>query len=107
MPQHIIEHCLSKGKTETFAGRYNYHQLIYYVFFKYTNKAIAREKGLKKWSRQKKQDLITVFNPKWNNLHYALFDKWPPRALFHRKMCNPIFPFNHRKKPPKCRIATK
>ena len=85
LPQRIIEHYLNKGKTETFAGRYNCHQLIYYEFFKYVNEAIAREKELKKWSRQKKQDLITVFNPKWDNLNHTLFDEWPPRELFHRK----------------------
>ncbi|MCL5094214.1 MAG: GIY-YIG nuclease family protein, partial [Patescibacteria group bacterium] len=30
--------------------------------------AITREKVLKKWRRQKKEELINEFNPKWKDL---------------------------------------
>ncbi len=85
LPQRIIEHYLNRGNPETFAGRYNCYWLIYYEGYKYINDAIRRETELKKWSRQKKNDLIATFNPKWELLNYELFDNWPPQNLFHRK----------------------
>jgi putative endonuclease len=39
--------------------------LVYYEEFRYVDKAIAREKQLKRWSRKKKEWLIALKNPGW------------------------------------------
>jgi putative endonuclease len=49
------------------------------------NDAIAREKEIKGWRREKKIALIKAFNPEMKFLNSELYDKWPPRDLFHRK----------------------
>ena len=85
LPQRIIEHYLSRGNPKTFAGRYNCNLLLYHESFTYINDAIAREKEIKKWPRQKKDFLISEFNPNWESLNQELFDKWPPEELSHRK----------------------
>jgi hypothetical protein len=36
------------------------------------NKAIAREKRIKKWARQWKLELIESFNPEWTDLYDVL-----------------------------------
>ncbi len=51
-----------------FAGKYNAYHLIYYEEFQYINSAIAREKEIKGWSRQKKENLINTLNPNWHFL---------------------------------------
>jgi putative endonuclease len=52
----------------SFTERYNLEYCIYYEEFPYFNLAINREKELKKWNRQKKEDLINKKNPQWNVL---------------------------------------
>src|SRR5690606_36414624 len=63
----IYEHKnhLQKG---SFTDRYNLEHCIYYEEFSNFNKAIQREKELKKWNRQKKEDLISKKNPEWKVL---------------------------------------
>ena len=52
----------------SFTDRYNLENCIYYEEFSYFNLAIQREKELKKWNRQKKEDLINEKNPDWKVL---------------------------------------
>jgi len=52
----------------SFTDRYNLEQCIYYEEFPYLDFAIQREKELKKWNRQKKEDLINKKNPEWKVL---------------------------------------
>ena len=83
LEQRIIEHYLNGP--ETFTGKYNCYILVYYECFRYINAAIRREKQIKTWSRMKKHALIETMNPRWNNLNYSLFGRWPPVRMFHRK----------------------
>ena len=76
--QRVVEHYFQKGESKTFTGRYNCNILIYYEGFQNIQDAIAREKQLKKWSREKKQRLVLTMNPKVENLYIELFQKWPP-----------------------------
>ena len=85
LEQRIIEHYLSKGDPNTFAGKCYCYWLIYFENFKYINDAIAREKEVKKWRREKKETLINTFNPERTFLNFELFDHWPPKELYHRK----------------------
>ena len=55
---------LIPGYTE----KYNLNKLVYYQEFTDINDAIAAEKKIKGWLRTKKDNLITKFNPNWNDL---------------------------------------
>ena len=83
--QRVTEHYITRGENKTFAGRYFCYWLVYYEDFQYVEDAIAREKEVKKWNREKKNKLITAFNPDWKFLNYELFDRWPPEDLYHRR----------------------
>src|SRR5580658_4136889 len=52
----------------SFVTRYNLDRLVYYETFPTARQAIAREKQLKGWSREKKKRLIREMNPMWRNL---------------------------------------
>jgi len=52
----------------SFTDKYNLEHCIYYEEFSYFDLAIQREKELKKWNRQKKEDLINKKNPEWKVL---------------------------------------
>ena len=68
----IIEH--KEGKIEGFSKKYFCKKLVYYEHPKYVYNAIEREKEIKKWRREKKQDLIKTTNPYWNDLYQELFE---------------------------------
>jgi len=57
-----------KGTVDGFTKKYKCHKLVYYEEYQYIADAIAREKQLKGWSRNKKQTLIKKLNPHWNDL---------------------------------------
>ena len=81
LPRRIIEHWMNRGSEDTFAGKYYCYNLIYYELFKYVNDAIAREKEIKGWRRQKKLDLINTMNPTWIFFNTIICDSWPPREI--------------------------
>ncbi len=64
------EHELIPG----FTKKYNCHYLIYYEHFQDINDAIEREKVLKKWRREKKENLIREFNPNWKFLNDDIYN---------------------------------
>ncbi|HEY0055020.1 MAG TPA: GIY-YIG nuclease family protein [Pedobacter sp.] len=64
-----MQHFESRGKKQTFAGKYFCYNLIYWERFQYIEHAIEREKELKNWSRIKKETLINIFNPQWRFLN--------------------------------------
>ncbi len=53
----------------SFAGHYNAHYLLYYERFEYIEDAIAREKEIKSWGRNKKENLINIDNSNWQFLN--------------------------------------
>lgn len=65
IPNRIIKHRENK---KGFAFRYKCFDLMYYEIFEYPNVAINREKEIKKWNRQKKEELIKTMNPNIHNL---------------------------------------
>jgi putative endonuclease len=56
------------GLVEGFTHRYNIDTLVYVESFGDVNSAIAREKQIKHWSREKKLHLINQDNPDWRDL---------------------------------------
>ncbi len=51
-----------------FAARYEVRRLVYYQPFADVRDAIAREKQIKRWRREKKLALIRTANPKLRDL---------------------------------------
>ncbi len=84
LEQRVIEHYLGKGKEGSFTSKYRCFYLLFYESFDYINNAIAREKEIKGWRKQKKIDLIRAFNPAFKFLNEELFGKWPPGEITSR-----------------------
>jgi putative endonuclease len=57
----------------TFANRYNVDRLVYYECSDRARDAISREKEIKGWRREKKNDLVRKTNPTWKDLSEKLF----------------------------------
>ncbi len=66
LSQHYFD---SENAKKSFAGKYNCYYLLYYEVFEDVNLAILREKELKSWRREKKNKLISDFNPDWEFLN--------------------------------------
>jgi len=62
----VIEH--KTGLNEGFTKKYNVKKLVYFELFQDINQAIAREKQIKGYSREKKNNLINRINPEWAEL---------------------------------------
>jgi len=62
----VFEHRMHR--MEGFTDDYNATRLVYWESFDDVHKAIAREKQLKNWRREKKLWLIARFNPGWKDL---------------------------------------
>ena len=63
----IYEH---KNKTiKGFSAKYNLNKLVYYEIYEDEIIAIKREKVLKHFSREQKLQLISKYNPEWNDLN--------------------------------------
>jgi putative endonuclease len=60
--------------TSGFTSKYRAHRLVYFESFKYVGNAIAREKRIKGWLREKKTELIRSANPTWEDLSEEWFD---------------------------------
>ena len=63
----ITEHKLKIIKG--FSSRYNLNKLVYFEQTTDVVSAISREKQLKTFSREKKDNLIKSINPKWCDLY--------------------------------------
>lgn len=76
MTNHLIrrmwEHKQKRGSK--FAAKYNCTRLIYYESYPDIREAIAREKQLKRWGRDKKIWLIERENPTWRDLSQDWYD---------------------------------
>ena len=62
----IKEH--KKKENRGFTELYNVDKLVYYEEFFQMRKAIHREKCIKRWKRDWKNDLINNQNPDWEDL---------------------------------------
>ncbi len=69
----LFEHIRDRDP-KSFAARYNLDRLVYYESYPTPREAIAREKQLKGWTRERKKQLIRSMNPEWKNLLEDL--KW-------------------------------
>ena len=58
---------------KSFVNRYRCDRLVYYESFNTARDAISREKEIKGWRREKKNDLVRTLNPSWKDLRHDLF----------------------------------
>ncbi|MEM3101712.1 MAG: GIY-YIG nuclease family protein [Candidatus Nitrosotenuis sp.] len=65
LERRICEHKnkLVKGFTE----KYNINKLVYFEEAQDVFSAIRREKEIKGWRREKKNQLVNLMNPEWND----------------------------------------
>ena len=84
LQQRLIEHWINRGNPKTFAGKFYCYNLIYFEEFFYICNAIAREKEIKGWRRQKKLELIKTKNPDWFFLNAQFCGEWPPQEITRR-----------------------
>jgi putative endonuclease len=66
-----LERRLVEHKSHTIPGytdKYNVTKLVYFQEFSDVYEALETEKRLKGWLRVKKNNLISEFNPEWNEL---------------------------------------
>ena len=66
LERRVAEH--GQKLLSAFSKRYNITRLVYFEAFGDVRAAIAREKQLKRWRRDKKVALIEKTNPKWPDL---------------------------------------
>ena len=66
----VIQHKL--GVNEGFTKKYKVDRLVLFRNFSDIVKAIAREKQIKSWRREKKVALINSMNPAWQDLRKEL-----------------------------------
>jgi putative endonuclease len=55
-----------------FTRKYNVSKLVYFESTPDVNSAIAREKEIKKWRREKENELVVKHNPGWVDLSMQL-----------------------------------
>ena len=66
LERRVYEH---KNKLhEGFTQKYNVNKLVYYESSCDVMAAIEREKQIKKWRREKKNQLVMQTNPNWDDL---------------------------------------
>ncbi|WP_445455700.1 GIY-YIG nuclease family protein [Flavobacterium sp. HNIBRBA15423] len=61
--------------THSFVSRYKTEYLVYYEKYTWIQEAIAREKQLKGWRREKKLSLIQSFNENFTFLNHQFLEK--------------------------------
>ena len=70
LKRRIFEH--KNELVDGFTKKYHVHKLVYYEAYRDVKNAIAREKQLKSWRREKKNDLVKTQNPNMSDLSETL-----------------------------------
>jgi putative endonuclease len=65
----IKEH--KNEQIDGFTKKYHVHKLVYYEEYSEVNQAIAREKQIKGWKREKKNQLVQTKNPNFDDWSYS------------------------------------
>jgi len=66
LKRRLDEH--KSGEVKGFTKKYNVNKLVYFEETSDIYVAIAREKEIKKWRREKKDMLVEKMNPSWKDL---------------------------------------
>ena len=57
---------------DSFTARYQVHKLVHYEVISDVKSALEREKQIKSWKREKKNQLIETDNPNWDDLYLTI-----------------------------------
>ena len=63
----VFEH--KNNLIEGFTKKYNCHKLVWFQETNDVVSAITQEKGMKKWKREYKENVINELNPEWKDLY--------------------------------------
>ncbi len=78
LERRLYEH---KNKlNDGFTKKYNVNKLVYYEQMSNVEDTIKREKEIKKWRREKKDNLINTLNPEWKDLGTAIVEEKIPQS---------------------------
>jgi putative endonuclease len=66
----------TNAQAKAFTKRYKVDRLVYFEEYDNPSDAIAREKEIKKWRREKKNVLVESLNPTWDDLRSQLTLDW-------------------------------
>ena len=66
LSRRVEEHV--EGRGSIFTRRYNCHKLVYFEEYPDMEEAIAREKRIKHFRREWKDELVRGMNPEWKDL---------------------------------------
>ncbi|MFH4969302.1 GIY-YIG nuclease family protein [Gaetbulibacter sp. M240] len=69
LKERLYFHQNPTADSKAFSAKYKVYYLVYYELHFDIEDAIKREKEIKGWSREKKNNLITSFNPSWKFLN--------------------------------------
>jgi putative endonuclease len=75
-----LERRVHEHKTKMVPGfteKYNVNKLVYFEETRDVLVAVAREKEIKKWRREKKNNLVVAINPEWKDLSDGWFEISP------------------------------
>jgi putative endonuclease len=74
------------NRVKSFTKIYKVNLLVYYERFNDARSAIAREKEIKGWRREKKNQLVQALNPMWRDLAVELFERGTGKVT-RREQC--------------------
>ena len=63
-----------EGHGSVFTSKYNCNKLVYFEQLPSIEQAIAREKQLKHFKREWKNQLVDTLNPQWKDLSHSIID---------------------------------
>ncbi|GAB4458789.1 MAG: GIY-YIG nuclease family protein [Anaerolineae bacterium] len=66
LERRVYQH--KQKQIDGFTAKYNVTKLVYYEETTDVKTALAREKEIKKWRREKKNMLVSAVNPVWRDL---------------------------------------
>lgn len=70
LPKRVWEH--REGVVDGHTKKYSIKRLVYFEIYDEFDAAVLREKNLKLWRRQWKDELIEDKNPEWNDLYKTI-----------------------------------
>ena len=67
----VYEH-RNHADPNSFTAKYKTEKLVYYEYTGDVRVALEREKQIKKWNRNRKEELIHSMNPEWLDLYPSI-----------------------------------
>lgn len=83
LARRVYEH--KQGRLAGFTKRYKITRLVYFEETSNIDVAIKREKEIKGWLRAKKIALVSISNPKWEDLSSDWFEVDSPEKIKNPK----------------------